>query len=191
MKNNFRSRIPLHLALVCAWMLLTVGAVRAQLTYAEAGLGLNFNGKDIFADINFGASIQQVNASVKVSFQPRLGTETILQESDTPNLLYQYRERRFLLGVEADKRFKLTDLGENGQMGLFVGAFGGVAFADYLGTDTRAGTGFAYQGMGGAYLSSPNTVIFRLGYQYVPLPTQGISPHRMGISLSIVLSDEL
>lgn len=164
--------------------------LRAQSVVPEFGVGFNFNLTDIMADFAFGMSLQEARASIKASFQPRLGTKRVLVESGTPNLLYQYQERRYLLGIEADKRFVLTELDENTEFGLFVGAFGGITFNDYRGTDAKGSLELAWQGMGGAYLSDPRYLILRVGYQYAPLATPSVYPHRIGISFNFLISDD-
>ncbi len=176
--------------LISAAIGLTAQPVHAQSVVPEFGAGLNFNLTDIMADLSFGMSLQEARASIKASFQPRLGTKRVLVESGTPNLLYQYQERRYLLGVEADKRFMLTQLNENTEVGLFIGAFGGMTFNDYRGTDAKGSVNLAWEGMGGAYLSDSRFLILRLGYQYLPLVTQSVYPHRIGISFNFLITDD-
>lgn len=171
------------------FLLLLGGPARAQVAF-EGGVGFLFNTTDILMDNAAGISLTELGLSAKLSFQTRLGTKRVLVESDTPDVLYQYHERRYMLGIEADKRLKLTDLGESLELGGYLGGFAGMRFADYRGTDSKADLGFGWEATGGAYLSNPKGFILRMGYHYIPLPTYNVIPHRLGITFCVLISDE-
>jgi hypothetical protein len=178
------------MALMSAMTLLPTPVKAQQAVVPEFGAGLNFNQTDVMMDVTAGVSFQQIRTSAKVSFQPRLGSKRVLIESSTPNLLFQYRERRYLLGLEADKRFQLTQFSENLELGLFIGGFVGMSFNDYRGTDERGSVSLGWQAMAGPYLSDVRGFILRLGYIYLPLPTQNVFAHRIGFSFSLLLTDD-
>lgn len=167
-------------------------AGRAQWKIApEIGAGLLFNQTDILMDFGAGVSFQELGLSTKLSFQSRVATKRVLVETETPNLLYQFHERRYLLGLDVDKRFILTEFTENLRFGLFLGGFAGMTFNDYRGTDEKGTVEFGWEAKGGAFLSNPKIFVMRLGYTYLPLPTQNVYPHRIGVSFHFLITDEI
>ncbi len=188
-RRNFLWNVKL-LLLLCSSNFIVLQAIAQQPLVPEIGLGLNFNGTDAMLNLGAGVSFQNIRTSAKVSFQPRLGAKRVFVETASPNVLIQYRERRYLLGLEVDKRFKLTEFSEYTELGLFVGGFIGMSFNDYRGTDARGSVDLGYEGMAGAYIGDPHVCLLRLGYLYLPLPTQNVFPHRIGFSFSILFADE-
>lgn len=173
-------------------LLLCGLAGRAQWRIApEVGAGLLFNQTDVLMDFGAGVSFQEIGLSAKLAFQSRIGTKRVLVETATPNLLYQLHERRYMLGADVDKRFGLTDFSEDLSFGVYLGGFAGMTFNDYRGTDMRGEVGFGWEAKGGAFLSNAKIFILRLGYAYLPLPTQNVYPHRIGISFHFLITDDL
>jgi hypothetical protein len=127
---------------------LWVGMRLHAQTYPEAGVGLAFNTTDVISDFTFGADVSDARLSIKASFQTRIGTKRVLVESGTPNLVYQFQERRYLFGLEGDKRFNLTQEGEYTEVGLFVGGFIGFTAYDYRGTANPQNVGIWLGGHG-------------------------------------------
>lgn len=156
--------------------------------FPELGWDFNFNHTDAMMGVQGGINIPAWNASVLATFKGRLGSKRVLIEAEEPNLFYQYRERRYILGIQAEKRFLLTEFSPSLQLGAFLGGLGGLGISDYRGTKGQAPVGFAYSAMGGPYLNYGDAVIFRLGYQYLPLKTQNVFDHRILVSLSILIS---
>jgi hypothetical protein len=179
------------LLLLCSSNFLVLPALAQLHVVPEVALGINFNGTDAMLNVGAGVSFQNIRTSAKLSFQPRLGAKRVLIETASPNVLLQYRERRYLLGLEVDKRVKLTEFSEYTELGLFVGGFIGMSFNDYRGTDARGSVDLGYQGMAGAYFGDARVCVLRLGYLYLPLPTQNVFPHRIGFSCAFLLTDGL
>ncbi len=153
----------------------------------EFGFDMNFNHTDIFMGGRVGVCFPQLNASLAGTFKGRIGSRRVLLETGQPDVLVQYRERRYLIGVEADKRFILNEFGPSTHFGGFVGGFGGLSFGDYRGTGEAAPLGLAGAGMVGAFISDPSAVIFRLGYMYLPLQTESVVKHRVYLSFTIMV----
>jgi hypothetical protein len=164
--------------------------VNAQSLAPELGVGLIFNHTDIMADFNGGICFPEIGLSTKLSFQPRLGAKRVLLETETPNVLVQYRERRYLLGIEADKRFSLSDITETAHVGAFVGGFIGLNFNGYRGTNEPGQLDLGWEIMAGPYLYDEEGILLRLGYVYLPLNmTSNVFAHRVGLSISFVIND--
>lgn len=171
-------------------MLASIGFAQSSVA-PEIGVGLLFNQTDVMMDFGAGVSFQNIGLSTKISFQSRISTKRVLVETDQPNLLYQFHERRYLLGLDADKRFTLTDLSENVSLGLFLGGFAGMTFNDYRGTDEKGSVGFGWEAKGGLFISNSEIFVMRLGYTYLPLPTRNVYPHRIGISFHFLITDAI
>lgn len=171
-------------------LLFSTSQIHAQVQKSiapEFGFDMNFNHTDIFMGGRVGICFPVINASVAATFKGRLGSKRVLLETGQKDVLIQYRERRYLLGLEADKRFILNEFGPSTQFGGFIGGFGGLGFGDYRGTSERAPLGLSGAGMLGAYISDPNAVILRFGYMYLPLRTETVVKHRIYVSFTILV----
>ena len=153
----------------------------------ELGFDFNFNGADAFMGGMAGICMPKWNASARATFKGRLGSKRVLIESGTPDVLYQYRERRYLLGIEAEKRFLFNEINGDTHFGGFVGGFGGLDFANYRGSTASPPSALAGSGMLGVYISDPSAVIARLGYIYLPVQTESVPVHRIYLSFSILI----
>lgn len=177
-----------------AWVVVAVtflcGRLLAQenVPLPQIGLDFNFNHTDVMLGAHAGIAVPKINASFAATFQGRIGSKRVLIEGEQPYVFYQYRERRYLLGVEADKRFLLREFNESTHFGAFLGGFGGLGFGDYRGTKQSAPVGLAYSAMGGVYITEPKTVIIKLGYQYLPMHTQNVFDHRILLTFSFLIS---
>lgn len=153
----------------------------------EIGFDFNFNGADAFMGGMAGVCIPNWNASARATFKGRLGSKRVLIESGTPDVLFQYRERRYLLGIEAEKRFLINEINGDTHFGAFVGALGGFDFANYRGSTAYSPSALAAAGMLGVYISDPSAVIARLGYTYFPVQTETVPNHRIYLSISVLI----
>jgi hypothetical protein len=153
----------------------------------QIGIDLNFNHTDVMAGVGAGVCFNTLNASAKLTFKGRLGSKRVWVETGTPDVLAQYRERRYLLGIEADKRFRLTEFSEVEQLGLFLGGFGGMTFGDFRGSDTKVPLKLAGSAQAGVYFSNIEIAIFKLGYMYLPLQTRSVVNHRVFFSIDLII----
>lgn len=182
---------------ICAfWPLLGLLAwagsdASAQSTgpYPEIGWDMNFNHTDFMMGVHGGVCIPSWDASILATFKGRIGSKRVLVEAEQPDVFYQYRERRYILGIQAEKRFILTEFNSDLKLGAFLGALGGMGISDYRGTRGEAPIGFAYSAMGGPFLKVDESVLVKLGYQYLPLKTQNVFDHRILISISFLISE--
>lgn len=159
---------------------------QADSPFPETGWDLNFNHTDVMMGFQGGINIPAWNASVLATFKGRLGSKRVQIEADEPNLFYQYRERRYIIGIQAEKRFLLTEFSPSFKLGAFLGGLGGLEISDYRGTKGQAPVGFGYAAMGGPYITDDKAIIIRLGYQYLPMKTQNVFDHRILLSLSFL-----
>lgn len=161
--------------------LLLLSGLRAQAqsdTELAPCLGMEhtFNLNDYLMSFGGGIESPAYRASAHLNFTFRPGSKRVLVQ-ETENLFYQYRERRYIIALDADKRFALMD-GESTDLEVFAGIMGGISIGDYRGTKANAPGGLIYAPRGG-FAVSTDFLVARLGYQYLPLRTTSISSHRI------------
>ncbi len=154
----------------------------------ELGIDFNFNHMDVMMGGLAGIAFPTANASLLATFKGRLGTKRVLIEGETPDTYFQYRERRYLLGLQAEKRFLLNEFDESTHFGAYIAGFGGLGFGDYRGTKAAAGAGFAWSAEAGPYISDPGAIIARLGYQYLPMQTKNVFDHRIVLTVTFLVN---
>lgn len=185
---------PSKSAIVALLLLLSMVAVSPSASAQDSGLrpelgiDFNFNHTDVMLGGLAGLNFPAANASVFATFKGRIGTKRVLIEADERDVFYQYRERRYLLGLQAEKRFLLNEFSESMHFGAFVAGIGGLGFGDYRGTKAEAPVGFAWSAEAGAYITDPSAVVVRLGYQYLPMQTQNVFDHRILLSFTFFIN---
>jgi hypothetical protein len=174
--------------------MLIVGAVfafaakvHAQSFYPQLGYELNFNQTDVMMGGGIGIYNIDWNASAQLSFKGRIGARRVIVEPEDTDLIFQFRERRYLLGIDLEKRFAFSDISASSQVGGYLQAFGGLSFGDYRGTTAKPPTGFGGSAGAGIYIGNPDIIAVKLGYVYLPLQTQSIVAHRISMGLNIFL----
>jgi hypothetical protein len=187
-RNRKGSDRILGLLILCGIGLLAPQWAWSQAISPQIGLDFNFNHTDVMMGGSVGICFnERINASVKLTFKGRLGSKRVLIETDVPNVLVQYRQRQYLLGIEADKRFKLTEFSETERLGAFLGGFGGLSFADYRGTNAKAPLGLGGAAEAGVYFSNTEAFILKIGYMYLPLQTPSVFQHRLFFSFDVII----
>lgn len=153
-----------------------------------SGFEPTFNLQDIFFGLNAGIESPKLNGSFTAGFSFRLGSKKVLiQEAE--NFYYQFRERRYVLWTGFEKRVKFIEFDEDHSLNAFGFLRGGFSFGDYRGTDRKPDSGFLFlPGAGLAYRTT--FAIIKGGYQYVPLKTESISPHRIFLGVNFVIGEE-
>lgn len=180
----------LQMLFVGLFVTLLANSTKAQNGKAvipQLGMDLSFNTDDAFWGGLAGVCFPKINASLLATFKGRIGNKRVLVELPNSNNLYQFRERSYLLGLEADKRFVLNEINEKTRFGLFVGGFGGLNFGSYRGTKIGPDASLKGAAFIGPYISDISAAIVKLGYMYLPLNTESVSHHRIFISFSFVI----
>lgn len=157
----------------------------------ELGTHTSFNGSDFNIGFQAGIGLDDLDLSLRADFTARAGSKRVLVESaQDPNLSYQYREGRYYLGIEVEKRFRLFEPGEDSEAGIAGAVWGGYTFGDYRGTDVAPQRGFIYRPRVAPYVHIDNVVLIQAGYEYLPLRAGGVSDHRAFISFNFTLTQE-
>lgn len=178
-----------RLILLFCLLAASVG-LKAQSLGVELGTQLSFNGTDISGGFQAGVYIAPLDLSLRADFTSRLGSKRIrVAATDQTNLFYQYRETRYNLGLELEKRIRIPamQLGETVDAGASVMIMGGYSFGDYHGTGMAPPKGLGWRARLGPYLKADETFMLRLGYEYYPLETETISDHRVFVSATFII----
>lgn len=146
------------------------------------GMGTSFNFQDVFWNIGGGLESPKYQASLQGGFGFRIGSKKLLVETGN-NTFDQFRERRYLFTLAAEKRFTVLEVADETMLQLFGMLQGSYTFGDYRGVGYGPSKGFLFHPAGGIAIGSSG-VIARLGYTYLPLQTESISPHRIFISFN-------
>ena len=165
--------------------------VKAQLAIGgDFGYDMPFNHTDIMMEFSGGiAFFGPIDASVRLTYLGRLGERKVQVETDVPNFLLQYREGLNVLGIELEKRFRLSEFNETDHLGILIAGTAGMAFGSYDGTSARPETRFQPAIRLAPYLQT-DVVQARLGYQYLPPPARTIFDHRIFLGIHFLLGDE-
>lgn len=159
--------------------------VKAQIS-PEISFDFLGNHTDFMFGFGGGIAIEPLDLSTRLYALVRPGRKRILIESETPNLYYQYRESRFMIGFDLEKRFTLTQISESKRVGAFLSAWGGLSLGSYRGTSASAPGGFNYIFRGGPFFND-DVVTIQAGYAFVPLRTPSIVAHRAFIGLHFTI----
>ena len=158
--------------------------LKAQIQ-GDFGVHTAFNGRDINWGLQAGIAFQDLDLSLRGDFSNRMGPKRVLVESaNNPNLLYQYREARYYLGLETEKRFTIMEFGNDHRFGACAALWGGYSFGDYKGTSVAPDHGFSIRGRVAPFVQFDEQFTIKAGYEYLPLRVEDISDHRFFIGFT-------
>lgn len=100
----------------------------------------------------------------------------------TEGTTHQYRSKRFLLGVTADKLILPIRAGIFA-CGVYVEGKAGYSFGNYRGTETKPPHGVVGVPSGGIAFSWHNSTILKIGTEWYAQPNQTIDPWRAELGL--------
>lgn len=149
---------------------------------------MSFNHTDFLFGFGGGVAFQDIGLSARLNFLTRARAKKVLIE-ERPDFFYQFRERRYLLGLEVEKRFRLADVGQVGQVGVLLSAWGGINLGDYRGSTQAVPGGLNVMGRAGAYITDEGFIL-RMGYAYVPTYTPSVFAHRIFIQIGGIIPHE-
>ena len=172
--------------------LLLLGGVCAQAQGLAPSIGghMSFNLDDVSAGLHAGADIVDLDLDIRADFSARLGNKRVLVPIDgQDNAFYQYRESRYLLGLELEKRITVTELGDNALFGVSAMLLGGYTFGDFHGTKAKPDAAWTYRARLAPFVWLDNSVILRAGYEYAPYQSPSVPDHRIFLAVTICVSE--
>ena len=186
MSSAFR-RLPALLA--CALLLICARA-GAQGLVPSVGGHMSFNLDDISGGLQAGATIVDLDLDFRADFTARLGNKRVLVPVDgQDNTFNQYRESRYLLGIEAEKRITVFEPGDYTLLGVSVMQLGGYTFGDYHGTKVNPDDAWTYRARLAPFVWIDQSVLLRLGYEYSPNQTPSVPDHRIFLAVTICVPE--
>lgn len=124
-----------------------------------------FNSKDYYYGLSMGMEDLGYEWGVRFNFQFRpFYKRTQVQLTDY--LITQYREKKFFVSVDIDKRF-LNFYMNKIKMQFFVGSQFGILLGKYRGTRANAATLFNIAPLGGVSLNYKNEIFVKAGICYL------------------------
>lgn len=103
--------------------------------------------------------------------------------------LYQFREKRQILGINLSQTKKVFDLNESIHFGFYYGIGTDIIFRNYKATPNDPATKLYFNAKAGIYRRTEIGEI-QLGWDYSSLKTIDVSPHRFGITVMFIIPNE-
>jgi hypothetical protein len=183
-------RVGRRLVALCAGIGIGL-SLQAQALAPNFGAHLNFNTADIGGGFHGGMTIVDLDLDVRADFSARIGNKRILVPvPGQDDSFYQYRESRYLLGLEVEKRITVLELGDEALFGFCAMLLGGYTFGDYHGTDVSPEALWTYRVRVAPHLVASETVVVRLGYEYSPYQSPSVPDHRAFLAISFIIPTE-
>jgi len=153
-------------------------------SFSQYNFGLNFNWNldDLMTGIEMGVLDTKFNIALKGGLAFRPWSMRVL-EKVTPELLYQYRERRTALFLGIYKRINLVKLNNRLSTGIMLGAKEVYTSGSYRGSLEKPDNKMILAPGGGIYWNN-NFFGVNLMYEYLDYGLYKISPGRIDISFT-------
>jgi len=149
------------------------------------GITNTFNHQDDMIGGIVGVYDCKYKTSIDYSFYTRMGAKRILVES-SPNIFYQYWERRSLMALTLQKSFVISAK-TNITHGLFIGGRETYTYGKYRASVNKPDTKFILVPQLGYSLSGKIASI-KVNYEYLDFKTYQVSPHRINLEFLINMS---
>jgi ankyrin repeat protein len=151
-------------------------------SFSQYRIGLNFNWNldDFMTGIEIGMLDTKYNIDLKGGLAFRPWAMRILEKT-TPELSYQYRERRTALFLGIYKRINLVKPNSRQNAGIMLGAKEVYTFGSYRGSLEKPGNKMILAPGGGIYWNN-NFFGVNLMYEYLDYGLYKINPGRIDIS---------
>jgi ankyrin repeat protein len=170
-------------------MLKSHGAERNMHPYFNSmsiGMGFSTNFDDSFITASASIHEEKTNMDLELRFATRFNEHQVLFISD-PNYYEYYYEDRYLFGVGLTKTFDYWKPLSGGRYGVVLGAHHYFSKATIIGERTQPVPDF-FPGFTGGLSVKYEMFKFGFNYEYLPVPIENYSPHRMTINFKIYLN---
>jgi ankyrin repeat protein len=150
------------------------------------GLNVNCNLNDFMTGLEIGLQDKKYNISVNSGLVLRPWSIRVL-EKETPELSYQYRERRTTLFLGLYKKINLVKLNNRFNTGILLGAKEAYTFGSYRGSLEKPGNKMILAPGTGIYWNN-NFFEVNLIYEYLKYDLYKIKPGRINISVNFKIN---
>jgi hypothetical protein len=178
-----------HILCLCTF-LLAGACVHAQGLAPSVGGHMSFNFDDVSGGLHGGVDIIDLDLDIRADFSARFGNKRVLVPVDgQDNAFYQYRESRYLLGLELEKRITVAELSDEALFGVTAMLMGGYTFGDFHGTKAKPDAAWTYRARLAPFVWLNQTVILRAGYEYSPYQSPSVPDHRIFLAVTICVPE--
>lgn len=148
-------------------------------TFLVGGYGMIIS-NDFLFNLSIGAQFEKPGIECRANFDFRPFFK-VSQEMENDTLIYQYRQKDYMLSLSLEKRFgKIED--EKKLTPYFL-LQGGYAFGNYKGWDKNPEPKFYLAGGAGACYSIVYGIHLKLGYLYYKPLTTSAKPHHISLQV--------
>jgi len=170
-------------------LLKAQGAERNMHPYFNSmslGMGYSTNFDDSFITASASIHEEKTNIDLDLRFASRVNEYQVMFVND-PNYYEYYYEDRYLFGVGLTKTFDYWKPLSGGRYGVVLGAHQYISKSTIIGLREQPVPDF-FPGFTGGL--SVKIEMFKFGfiYEYMPIPIENYSPHRMTINFKIYLN---
>lgn len=141
----------------------------------------DFNGDDWYLGFSAGAEDLGYEWGARLGFNFRPFYKKV-QVRDANDIIRQYREQKYILSLDLDKRFLHFDFIDF-QLQFFAGVRTGFLFGNYKGTQINSKTYGILAPMGGVCLNFNNRLMIKAGYMHLNDRISNVSDSRATITL--------
>ncbi len=152
--------------------------------YYTAGMGMNFNAGDFSTSADVGIEDSRYYFALRGGFAFRPKAVKVLIENN-PSLFHQYRERRYFLFLDLEKKFRVLRISNNFTAGPLFGLGGVYTFGSYIGSDKSPGRDFHINPYAGWYFAN-EWMNISIDYNYLNLKTEYINPSRFALNIGFM-----
>jgi len=158
---------------------------RTNIHGAFSILTFDFNTNDLFWSVNGGIEDVQNEWGAKLNFEFR-PFEKKVQIREDNNIIRQYKEVKYFISIDVDKRFLHFNLwGTDTQ--FFIGTRTGFLLGNYKGTKTNRKPTFITTPMAGICFHASENVNFKVGYIHFSDGLVNVPDSRVTLSLNFIL----
>ncbi|MBN2176018.1 MAG: ankyrin repeat domain-containing protein [Bacteroidales bacterium] len=167
-------------------MLLENGAVhKRNLWWKWMSVGLDINGNA--DDFMLGGQITLFESNYGFEllggYKTRPWTRSVLYETNDPNVLYQFWEKRSVINLGIEKSFEIYRYSFYDFGGIAAGINGAYSYGNFRGSDKKPDDKFLFIPTAGLFWNF-NRVNVKVSYEYMKLKNTKVSPHRYNVAFS-------
>ena len=147
---------------------------------------ISFNTQDVLLGAHVGIIDSKSDLHLELSYKTRPWVRSVLYEVNE-NQYYQFWEKRSLIHIGIDKSFKIKDLPYYENLGLFAGINFGYTYGNFRGSNKKPDDRVIIIPKAGLFYHY-KLFNFKVNYEYMKFRNSSVSPHRMGVSLGLMIN---
>jgi len=158
---------------------------RANIRGSLSVLTFDFNFDDLFWSFSAGIEDVQNEWGAKLNFEFRPFKKKVQIREDN-NIIRQYKEVKYFISIDVDKRFLHFNLG-GADTQFFIGTRTGFLLGNYKGTKANREPTFITAPMAGLCFNFSEEVNFKVGYIHISDGLVNVPDSRVTLGLNFIL----